>query len=152
RGMILIGLIAGGVATVQLLPGFEYLAHTARTGLTYDAKANGFPFKDILQFVFPGQLSLFSPLYISITGLMLVFVLPWMQRAISGSLFWALVALVALAWSFGGNAALYPALYNILPGLRFFRGQERAAFLVVNSLAILAGLIVAQLMDSKIEN
>src|SRR5690606_32440057 len=78
--------------------------------------------------------------------------LPWLHRTISGSLFWALVALVALLLSFGANAALYPALYNVLPGLRFFRGQERAAFLVVNSLAILAGLIAAQLIDTKIEN
>ena len=152
RGIVLIGLIAGGVAAVQLLPGFEYLANTARVDLTYDAKGNGFPFKDILQFVFPGQLSLFSPLYIGVTGLMIVLILPWIQRTVSGGLFWALVALAALLLSFGANAALYPALYNILPGLRFFRGQERAAFLVVNSLAILAGLIVAQLMDSKIEN
>lgn len=152
RGILLIGLIAGGVAAVQLLPGFEYLAHTARVDLTYDAKGNGFPFKDVLQFVFPSQLSLFSPLYIGITGLMLIFILPWLHRTISGSLFWALVALVALLLSFGANAALYPALYNVLPGLRFFRGQERAAFLVVNSLAILAGLIAAQLIDTKIEN
>lgn len=151
RGLLLIGLIAGGVAAVQLLPGLEYLAHTARVDLTYDAKGNGFPFKDILQFVFPGQLSLFSPLYISIAGLMLVFVFPYVQRATNGSLFWALTAIVALLLSFGANAALYPALYNVLPGLRFFRGQERAAFLVVNSLAILAGLITTQLIDTKLE-
>jgi hypothetical protein len=152
RGILLIGLITAGVAAVQLLPGFEYLAHTARVDLTYDAKGNGFPFKDVLQFVFPGQLSLFSPLYIGIAGLMLVFVLPFIQRTVSGSAFWALVAVIALLLSFGANAALYPALYNVLPGLRFFRGQERAAFLVVNSLAILAGLIVTQLMDSQIES
>jgi hypothetical protein len=152
RGIVLIGLIAGGAAAVQMLPGIEYLAHTARTGLTYDAKGNGFPFRDILQFVFPGQLSLFSPLYIGISGLLLFLILLWIQRAVAGSLFWMLAALVALAWSFGANAALFPALYNLLPGLRFFRGQERAAFLITNSLAILAGLTTAHLLDAKIEN
>jgi hypothetical protein len=33
--------------------------------------------------------------------------------------------------------------YNLIPGLRFFRGQERAVFVVANSLAILTGLGVA---------
>ncbi len=55
--------------------------------------------------------------------------------------------LLALLWSFGGNSLVYPALYNVLPGLRFFRGQERAAYLVVNSLAILAGMGAAWLMQ-----
>jgi hypothetical protein len=152
RGIALIGLIAGGIAAIQLLPGFEYLAHTARVDLTYDAKGNGFPFKDLLQFLFPGLLSLFSPLYIGIAGFMLVLASLWVQRAVSDSLFWMLVALVALLLSFGANAALYPALYNTLPGLRFFRGQERAAFLVVNSLAILASLTIAHLMNTQLEN
>ncbi|HYO89486.1 MAG TPA: YfhO family protein, partial [Candidatus Limnocylindrales bacterium] len=34
----------------------------------------------------------------------------------------------------------YALLYNTLPGLRFFRGQERAAFMWAGALALLAGL------------
>lgn len=145
-GTLLIGLISGGMAAVQLIPGAEYLMHTARPDLTYAAKGNGFPIRDVLQLLFPGQLSLFSPLYIGIVGLALVLVLLWLRENAPGSTFWFLVALVALGLSFGANTAIFPALYNLLPGLRFFRGQERAAYLVANSLAILAGLGAAALI------
>ncbi len=143
-GTILFGAITGGVAAVQLLPGLEYLAHTTRTTLGFDEKGNGFPFQDVAQFIFPGVVSLFSPLYVGIVGLVLALIALW--RRLPGSRFWGIVALVALGLSFGANSALYPALYNMLPGLRFFRGQERAAYLVANGLAILAGLGATHLL------
>jgi hypothetical protein len=136
-GVALFGILAGGLAAVQLLPGLEYLPRTARIGFTYDAKGNGFPIRDVAQVLFPGLLSLFSPLYIGVTGLALVLVTLW--RRIPGVLFWGTAAVIALGLSFGANSAVFPALYNLLPGLRFFRGQERAAYLVAASLAILAG-------------
>jgi hypothetical protein len=137
--------IAFGLAAVQLLPGLEYLPQTARADLTYDDKGNGFPFQDIVQFIFPGVVSLFSPLYVGFMGLTLALIAAWRRLPQSG--FWLIVLIFALVWSFGANSALYPLLYNILPGLRFFRGQERAAFLVANSLAILAGLGAAHLVS-----
>ncbi|MBZ0298627.1 MAG: YfhO family protein [Anaerolineae bacterium] len=145
-GTALIGVLSGGMAAVQLLPGLEYLAHTARVGLMFEDKANGFPVRDLLQFLFPGQLSLFSPLYIGIGGLALVLVLVWFYRSVAGSRFWLVTALIALGLSLGSHSAIFPALYNLLPGLRFFRGQERAAYLVASSLAILAGLSIAALL------
>ena len=138
-----VALLAFGLAAVQLLPGLEYLMHTSRAVLGYDAKGNGFPVRDLLQFLFPAQLSLFSPLYIGITGLVLVLIA--LQQGLRTARFWLLTVLVALALSLGKNAALFPALYNLLPGLRWFRGQERAAYLVSHGLAIAAGLTLAQL-------
>ena len=142
-GTALFGLIAFGVAAVQLIPGAEYLLYTTRAGFGYDAKSNGFPIQDVIQFVYPTIVSLFSPLYVGVTGLFLALIALW--RRVSGAWFWGAVALIALLWSFGGNSVVFPALYNILPGLRFFRGQERAAYLVANSLAILAGMGAARL-------
>ena len=136
-------LLAFGLAAVQLMPGLEYLLHTGRAALGYDAKGNGFPVRDLLQLLFPAQLSLFSPLYISIAGLVLVLIA--LQQGLRTVRFWLLTALFALSLSLGKNAALFPALYNLLPGLRWFRGQERAAYLVSHSLAIAAGLSLAQL-------
>ncbi len=136
-GTLIFGGITFGLAAVQLLPGVEYLAFTARVDLTYDAKGNGFPFRDLLQFIFPGTVSLFSPLYIGVIGLVLAVIGIW--RGQRETLFWTLAALIALGLSFGANSVVFPALYNLLPGLRFFRGQERAAYLVTNCLAILAG-------------
>ena len=138
-----VALLAFGLAAVQLLPGLEYLLHTGRAVLGFDAKGNGFPVRDLLQYLFPAQLSLYSPLYIGIAGLVLVLIA--LQQGLHTVRFWLLTALVAMALSLGKNAALFPALYNLLPGLRWFRGQERAAYLVSHSLAIAAGLTLAQL-------
>jgi len=142
-GFILFGVIALGITAVTLLPGVEYLRLTARAEMGYDAKRNGFPLQDVWQMFFPGTVSLFSPLYMGIPALLFAYTA--LRHRVETALFWAGVALIALLHSFGGNMALFPALYNVLPGLRFFRGQERAAVLVSNSLAILAGLGAARL-------
>lgn len=155
-GVLLFGVISVGVVAVTLLPGIEYLLLTSRSDLGFDAKGNGFPFQDVIQFIFPGLVSLFSPLYIGLTGLTLALVGIWgsfrdeWHKVLEG-VFWLLVVVIALALSMGANGALYPALYNIVPGLRFFRGQERAAFLVANSLAILAGMGAAYLGTISLE-
>ncbi len=146
-GALIFSMIGGGMAAVQLLPGFEYLLYTTRAGFGYDAKSNGFPIQDIVQFIFPGIVSLFSPLYIGIFALILAIIAVVRARA----WFWGGMAITALIWSFGANAALYPLLYNILPGLRFFRGQERGAYLVVNTLAVLAGIGLVYLINRGVE-
>jgi len=132
------GVVTLGITAVTFLPGVEYLALASRADLGFDAKGNGFPFQDILQFIFPGSVSLFSPLYIGIPSLIFVYLA--VRYRVPHSLFWIAVAVIALIHSFGTNTAFYHAAYNFVPGLRFFRGQERAAFLVANSLSILAGI------------
>jgi len=137
-GTALFGAVTFGVTAVTFLPGVEYLALATRSGLGFDAKGNGFPFQDVAQFLFPGVVSLFSPLYAGIPALIFAFIAVTRKRP--QSLFWLGVFIIALVHSFGANTAFYTTLYNFVPGLRFFRGQERAAFLVANSLAILAGI------------
>ena len=132
------GVITLGVTAVTLLPGIEYLLQTSRDGLGFDAKGNGFPFKDVAQLLLPGSVSLWSPLYVGIPALFFIGVA--IIRNESESRFWMAVALIGLVHSVGANSSFYYATYNLIPGLRFFRGQERAAFVVANSLAILAGL------------
>ncbi|MBZ0283547.1 MAG: YfhO family protein [Anaerolineae bacterium] len=144
-GIILFGLLTGGLAAVQLLPGFEYLLHTARAGMGFDEKGNGFPFQDVVQFIFPNIVTLWSPLFVGITGLTLALIALW--RRLSGSLFWGIVVIVALGLSFGGNSPIFDLLFNLVPGMRFFRGQERAAYLVSFGLAILAGMGAAHILS-----
>ena len=144
-GAALFGIIAFAVAAIQLIPGVEYLILTTRAGFGFDSKANGFPFQDIVQFVFPRVVSLWSPLFVGYLGLVLAGIALLRKRP--ASLFWGIIALTTLLWSFGGSTPIFAALYNTLPGLYFFRGQERAAYLVMNSLAILAGLGAASLLD-----
>lgn len=137
------GAISGGLAAVQLLPGFEYLAHTARAGMGFDEKGNGFPFQDLIQFVLPSIVSQWSPLFVGISGLALALIALW--RRLPGAIFWGLVIIVSLGLSLGANSPIFALFYNVVPGMRFFRGQERAAYLVSFSLAILAGLGAAHL-------
>jgi hypothetical protein len=140
---MLMGIVTVGTTAVTLLPGIEYLRLTARPDLGFSAKGNGFPFQDLAQFILPGSVSLFSPLYVGIPALILVYIA--IRDRLPNSLFWFTVAIIGLLHSFGANSAFYHALYNIIPGLSFFRGQERAAFLVANGLAILAGMGAAQI-------
>ena len=136
--LVLLSVITIGVTAVTLFPGIEYLLHTSREELGFAAKGNGFPFRDIAQFVFPGSVSQWSPLYAGLPALFFVFIAIW--RRAGESRFWLVVLAVSLLHSVGENSAFYHLSYNFVPGLRFFRGQERAAVVVANSLAILAGL------------
>ncbi|MEO1289849.1 MAG: YfhO family protein, partial [Chloroflexota bacterium] len=148
-GTILLGIISLGTTAITFLPAIEYLTMTVRSGLGFDAKANGFPFQDIAQLIFPNSVSLFSPLYVGIPALLLIAIATftrWKQ-----SRFWVIVTVIALLLSFGGNTGLYHALYNILPGLRFFRGQERVVFLIANCLAVLASIGMTGLMAGILE-
>jgi len=144
-GIVLCGVITAGLAAVQLLPGFEYLLHTARAGMGFDEKGNGFPFQDVVQFIFPNVVSQWSPLFVGISGLALALIALW--RRLPGSLFWGIVVIVALGLSFGGNSPIFDLLFNLVPGMRFFRGQERAAYLVSFGLAILAGMGAAHILS-----
>ena len=154
-GVLLFGAISFGITAVQFIPGIEYLMHTTRSGLGFDAKGNGFPFQDVAQFLFPGSVSIWSPLYFGIVGLVLAVIGIWKRGRTNDSLFWGVVALVALGYSFGANTVIFHSAYNLIPGARSFRGQERGAFLVANSLAVLAGIGVSQLhriaLDSTVQ-
>lgn len=146
-GLSVMGLITFGTTAVTFLPGIEYTLLTARADLGFADKGNGFPFQDLVQFVLPGSVSLFSPLYVGVPTLLLICVA--IRKRLPHSVFWLGAAAVGLLLSFGANTAFYPALYNLLPGLRFFRGQERAAFIVANSLAVLAGLGMTYLASQR---
>jgi hypothetical protein len=140
---VLMGLVTIGTTAVTLLPGIEYLRLTARTGMGFVDKGNGFPFQDLAQFILPGSVSQFSPLYVGIPALIFAYIA--IRDRLPNSFFWFVVAIVGLLHSFGEKSAFYHLLYYPTPGLVFFRGQERAVFLVANSLAILAGIGAAQI-------
>jgi len=141
--LVFFGIVTLGVTAVTLLPGIEYLRLASRSDLGYPAKGNGFPLQDVLQFIFPGMVSVFSPLYVGIASLLLIFAA--VRYRLESSRFWLGASVVSLLLSFGANTAFYPALYNFLPGLSFFRGQERAAVVIAFSLATSVGLGAAKI-------
>lgn len=134
--VIVYGAITAGIAAIHLLPGLEYLGQTMRDNLSFAEKGSGLVFNDLSTLLYPRVF--WSPLYFGIIGLGLAGVA--LQGHHRERLFWVAAALVGLLLSFGANSAAFHALYNLLPGLSQFRGQERAAFIVANSAAILVGL------------
>ncbi|MCB0114705.1 MAG: hypothetical protein KDD84_11465 [Caldilineaceae bacterium] len=138
------------LSAVQWLPSWEFTQSSVRAAVDYAFVSGGFPIRDTWQMVFPDILTQFSPLYVSAVGLVLAVVALWQvaggaprrspvpspQSPVPILLF----TLTALLLSFGGNAFLYPIFYRFAPGWDLFRGQERAAFLVVFGLSVLAGI------------
>lgn len=133
RSLILLGVVTGGITAITLLPGLEYLRYTTRADLGFAAKANGFPLRDVVQFLVPGVVSQFSPLFIGVTAFLLA--LSSLRRR--AAWIWGAIALAALLLSFGGNAPFYGWVYGLPTGLSFFRGQERFAFVVSAALAVM---------------
>ncbi len=148
-GIILFGAITFGVVAVQFVPAMEYSGLSMRDGLNFDDKGNGFPLQDIIQFLFPSVVSIYSPLYISVAGFILAII------AVLGKtrdyIFWIGLASIGLVLSFGANTALYHMIYNFMPGASLFRGQERFAFIVVIALTILAGHGLSILISKAID-
>jgi hypothetical protein len=141
-GAAMFGAIAFGMVAVTLLPGIEYLIQTSRAGFDYADMSYGFPLNELVQIIFPG-VTLWSPLWSGLIGLGLALYAAGKVRG--QALFWGGVALFALLFSLGGNGPLYPLLYPVVPGLRYFRGQERIAYLYAHSIAIMAGFGAAAL-------
>jgi hypothetical protein len=147
-----LGIVLGlgfGVAAVQLVPGLEYTQLTTRSAYGFEQLANGFPFSDLITFILPNVLSAWSPLYSGIAALALAAV-ALRSRAVSAR-FWAASAGIALLLSFGGMTIAYHLAYLVAPGFNMFRGQERAAFIIANCLAILAGLGTAAIGREQVQ-
>ena len=143
-GMFL--LTAFGLAAAQWLPSLEYMRLSIRAASSYEWIARGFPFRDVVQMLIPGQVSLWSPLYVGILPLICIGV-ALALRPTRMVIFWAMVALVALLLSFGRHTFVYGLFYLLVPGFQLFQSQERAAFIVSFALAVLTGYGMAALLD-----
>jgi hypothetical protein len=138
-GHWLIFIITGlALAAIQFIPAVEYTLLSVRAEGTYDKMAGGFPITDVIQLLLPGQVSFYSPLYVGVIGLILALGVTF-ARPNRPTTFWAIVTLVTLLISFGGNTFFYNPLYLFTPGFSIFRGQERWAFATAFSLSVLAG-------------
>jgi hypothetical protein len=147
-GVVLMGVVTFGTTAVTFLPGLEYSLLSTRADLNFEGKGNGFPYQDLIQLVLPTLVSLFSPLYVGISTLGLVYVAirHWQRQH---TRFWLAILVIGILFSFGANSALYHALYQFLPGLSAFRGQERVAFLISIAVSVLAGYGVLAVYDAR---
>ncbi len=141
RGVLslaVVPLIALGLSAAQWLPSLEYTRLSVRTAMTYKELAGGFPYSDLVQFIVPAVVSLWSPLYIGILPLILAG-LALARRPHRLAWFWGALAGVALLLSLGDGTPVYRLFYLVVPGFNLFRSQERAAYVVSFALTMLAG-------------
>jgi hypothetical protein len=139
------GVLALSLSAIQWLPTLEFMRLSSRAELTVEAAGTGFPFSDVAQFIAPGSVSQYNPLYVGLLPLALALaaLIAAATKRLAGEAsarvwFWAVVALVALIISFGNRTPLFEALYHLAPGFRLFRDQERHALIVAWALSVLA--------------
>lgn len=148
-------LLALGLAAAQLLPSIEFTGLSVRADVSYAYVSGGFPLRDTWQLLLPRVFTWYSPLYVGVPALALVAAAALGLRTQRGTrtgvgaatLFFMALALLALLLAYGDNAFLYPVFYRFAPGWDWFRGQERAAYLVALALSVLAGMGAAALPD-----
>ncbi|CAN5702909.1 hypothetical protein BH10CHL1_BH10CHL1_21530 [soil metagenome] len=164
-GAVAFFALAVALSAAQLWPSLEFAQLSVRANVDYAFVSGGFPLQDTWQMLLPGVLTQYSPLYIGVVGVGLALLAICVRILGSGrqpeladpasfliqrlSLvpFFACLTIVALLLSYGSHSFLYPLFYRFAPGWQLFRGQERAAFLVVLGLSVLAGYGAALLAE-----
>ena len=136
--LLLAFLVALALAAGQLLPTLEFIAHSPRADLNYEAVSFGLPIHELVSIVYPGYFG-GSPAYLGILPMVLIGLALALGRPRADVAFWAGVGLLALLLALGGNTFLYPVFYLVAPGFDAVRHQERAFLVYALSAATLSG-------------
>ena len=131
-------LLGVSIAAAQLLPTLEFIAHSLRADLSYQAVSAGLPLNELISILYPGFFG-GSPEYVGIVTLVLIDLALILGRPRSQVFFWVGSGLVGLGLAFGGNTFLYALFYLFAPGFEAVRQQERAFLVYSFSAAVLAG-------------
>jgi hypothetical protein len=146
RALFVWGLTALGLSAVQWWPSLELAQVSPRAHVPYDQVSVGFQFFELLGLLRP-NLVVWSPLYIGAAPLALAAVGVVLRARQAETLFWLAAFGVAVIFSLGGNTPVFPFIYDYVPGFRVFRAQEHAAFIISFTLAVLAGLGCAAVLQ-----
>jgi hypothetical protein len=131
-------LLGVSIAAAQLLPTLEFITHSLRADLSYQAVSAGLPLNELISILYPGFFG-GSPEYVGIVTLVLIGLALILGRPRSQVFFWAGAGLLGLVLAFGGNTFLYSLFYLLAPGFEAVRQQERAFLVYSFSAAVLAG-------------
>jgi hypothetical protein len=131
--------LGGALAAVQLVPALSFIARSTRAGLDYLAVSWGFPLSEATHLLYPGYFG-GSPQYVGILSPILAVAALLVPRLRTRVVFWLVLAGLSFLLAFGGNTALYPAAYLLLPGFGAVRNQERIIYLFSLAVGILAGV------------
>jgi hypothetical protein len=158
-----LGLFAGLLAAVQLLPTLQFTLLSSRVATADYAFANQFalPFWQLLTLLSPDLFGIptwyelppdkaahwaisYPPTYWE--AAVYVGILPLLLYGLAWGLghrslrFWGFLGLAGLLLALGGKAAWHRLAYQVIPGFGLFRVPARMVYLFVLSTAVLAGL------------
>jgi len=154
-------LIAAGISAVQLLPTYELVSLSQRSGgVTFEYAANyAYDPSNVKTFFYPyangdignatyrgksifwedyGYVGLITTLFALYAAVAL-----WKKPYTK---FFAVAAIVAYVLALGPNTPVYEAFFHVIPGMKFFRFPTRFLLIVDVSLAILAAMGVSHLL------
>jgi hypothetical protein len=138
-GYLLLALLLGfALAAAQLLPTLEFIAHSPRADLNYEAVSFGLPIHELVSLIYPGYFG-GSPAYVGILPMILIGLALFLGRPRGEVAFWGVAGLLALLLALGDNTFLYPLFYLVAPGFDAVRHQERAFLVYALSAAVLSG-------------
>lgn len=142
RALLSFGLMVGlgfATAAAQILPTNEFVQVSNRHDVDFVFLAGGFALWELpLDLLIPRILG-GRPPYVGVLTLALAIVGLLAARGLARGVACTL-ALTGLLLSTGAHTFLYAALYNLVPGFDFFRGQERSIMLFALGAALLAGM------------
>jgi hypothetical protein len=141
---LLIAAIGILVSSPLWLPAGRFYAMSTRAGAGYDFVTRGQPMLHYVQILAPSAMTLWSPEYIGLAGVILA-LLAWFGRRVDAGqkaeiAFWTVVLLLSLWIAMGDSGVIFQLLYYVAPGFSLFRQQER--LLAIASLS--GGLLAAQ--------
>lgn len=124
------------------LPAARFFAVSTRAGAGYDFVSRGQPMLHYVQILAPATMTVWSPEYIGLAGVILA-LFAWLGRRVDAAqkaeiLFWAVVLLLSIWIAMGDSGVIYQLLYYTAPGFSLFRQQERLLAIASLSGALLA--------------
>jgi hypothetical protein len=149
---VVVALIGGGLAAVQLLPTYELSGLSMRGG--------GLSYREAVSFSLPpGTLALSllpsfkdSPFseyvaYVGIIPLLLASLGIWRKGRKQQAPFFIALSILGVFLALGAYNPLYFVLYRLVPGFNLFRAPARWLYLYALGVAVLAGLGVEELVS-----
>ena len=148
--VLVVVLLGGGLAALQLLPTYELSTLSIRSGGLSYRQAVSFSLSPAI--VALSLLPSFSDspfseyiAYVGIIPLLLAFLGIWRRGRKQQAPFFIALSMLGLFLALGAYNPLYYALYRLVPGFGLFRAPARWLYLYALGMAILAGLGIEEL-------
>ena len=144
RGWLGAAVFFGLLAAMLLVPMFEFVARSTRTALTVEeAGVFSLPPYYLIGLLIPNLRGFHEWMtYLGVLPLLLAALA--LRRRFA---FWWGVIVFAALFALGVNFVLYPALYQLVPGMSLLRVPSRAWFIVAFAISVLAAHGLQGLLD-----